>query len=211
VADDYQYAPVKDLTVNQALEQAFAKRADYEAAQAGVRAAEAAVKAARAERLPNLALEADWGASVLRPGAEAHSTYTVTGGITIPIYQGGRIRAQVQQAEATVAERRAEADNVRGLIDQDVRRAFIDLNAAADQVDLALSNVGLAHDTLKQSRDRFAAGVADTVEIVQAEQAVVQADNDYISAVFEHNLAKVTLARALGGAETELPRLLVKK
>ncbi len=74
-----------------------------------------------------------------------------------------------------------------------------------------MSNVGLAHDTLRQSRDRFAAGVADTVEVVQAQQVVVEADNDYISAVFEHNLAKVFLARSIGSAENEIGRLLVRK
>jgi outer membrane protein TolC len=211
VADEYQYVPLNDLTVAQALEEAYRKRADYEAALAGVRAAESALKAAHAERLPNISLTADWGATGLRPGSEAHSTYAVAGGITIPIYEGGRIRGDIDQAQAAVDERRAEAENLKGRIDDDVRRAFIDLNSAADQVDLALSNVSLAHDTLKQSSDRFAAGVADTVEVVQAEQAVVQADNDYISAVFEHNLAKVSLARAMGEAESGISRLLVKK
>ena len=75
---------------------------------------------------------------------------------------------------------------------------------------MAKSNVDLSHDSLQQSRDRFAAGVADTVELVQAEQAVVQADNDYISAVFQHNLAKVSLARAMGNAEQTLPQFLRK-
>jgi outer membrane protein TolC len=95
-------------------------------------------------------------------------------------------------------------------VDQDVRQAFIDLNEAADQVNVAKSNVDLAQDTLTQSRDRFAAGVTDTVEVVQAEQTAVQADDDYITAVFEHNLAKVSLARAIGDAEHVLPEFLRK-
>jgi outer membrane protein TolC len=95
-------------------------------------------------------------------------------------------------------------------VDQDVRQAFINLNSAADQVDVARSNVDLAHETLDQSRDRFTQGVADTVELVQGEQAVVQADEDYITAVYEHNLAKVSLARAMGNAEQTLPQMLRK-
>ena len=87
---------------------------------------------------------------------------------------------------------------------------IIDLGVAGDQIAVAASNVDLAHETLRQARDRFAAGVADTVEVVQAEQVVVQADNDYISAVFEHNLAKVSLARALGAAERGIRQFLIK-
>ena len=124
------------------------------------------------------------------------------------MYEGGRIRGEVQQATAALQQRHAEFENARGQVDQDVRQAFIDLNSAADQVGVARSNVGLSHDSLQQSRDRFAAGVADTVELVQAEQAVVQADDDYITALFDHNLAKVSLARALGNAEQTLPQLL---
>jgi outer membrane protein TolC len=91
-----------------------------------------------------------------------------------------------------------------------VRQAFINLRSAEDQVSVARSNVDLAHDALNQSRDRFAEGVTDTVELVQAEQAVVQADDDYISAVYEHNLAKISLARAMGNSEQVLPSLLRK-
>ena len=97
-----------------------------------------------------------------------------------------------------------------GQVDQDVRQAFIDLDAAADQIAVAESNRGLAHQSLQQSTDRFIAGVADTVEVVQAEQAVVQADDDLITADFEHNLGKVSLARAMGNAEQTLPQLLRK-
>ena len=96
----------------------------------------------------------------------------------------------------------------RAQVDQDVRQAFIDLTTAADQVGVAESNRGLAQEALSQSTDRFVAGVADTVELVQAEQAVVQAEDDYITAVFDHNLGKVSLARAMGNAEQSLPLML---
>ena len=89
-----------------------------------------------------------------------------------------------------------------------MRVAFIDLNAAADQVVVAESNVSLSRDILLQARDRFVAGIADTVEVVQAQQTVAQADNDYINAVFEHNLAKVALSRAMGQAELTVQTLL---
>ncbi len=210
VSEEYPYSAVPGLTVDQALSAANQQRADLQAAAASVRAGELAVKAARAEHLPSVMLNADWGVAGLRPTAAAHSVYSVYGTLTVPLYEGGRIRGEVQQANAALQQRKAELEDLRSQVDQDVRQAFINLNSAADQVAVAQSNVTLSHDTLQQARDRFTAGIADTVELVQAEQSVVQADNDYISAVFEHNLAKVSLARAMGNAEQNLPSLLKK-
>ena len=207
-ADEYHYTPVSDLTVDSALQRAFQTRSDLLAATSGVRAAEEGLKAAHAERAPQVTVQGSFGGAGVTPSNHATSVYQVAGTVTIPLYEGGRIHGDVQQAQATVQQRRAELENARGQVDQDVRQAFINLNSAADQVGVAQSNVTLSHDSLQQSRDRFAAGVADTVELVQAEQTVVQADNDYITAVFEHNLAKISLARAMGNAEQTLPQLL---
>jgi outer membrane protein TolC len=211
VADDFSYAPLSDITLDQALQQATHDREDLQSAQASARAAGAALKAAHAEHLPSVSLYADYGAAGLRPTSEAHGTFTVSGTLTVPLYQGGRIRGDIEQAEAVQRQRKAELDDLRGQVDRDVRDAFIDLSVAADQVVVSLSSVGLAEDTLQQARDRFGAGIADTIEVIQAQQTVIQAKNDYIGAVFEHNLAKVFLARAMGKAEDSVPKLLVRK
>lgn len=208
VAEDYNYSPLTEFTLETALGRAFKNRPDLEAVDAGVRAAEAALRAARAERVPTLMVNTDFGAAGLTPTHDSTGVYSVSGTLTIPLYEGGRIRGDIQQASAVLQQRKAELEDLRGQVDEDVRQAFINLNSAADQVAVAKSNVDLAHDTLTQSRDRFVVGVTDTVEVVQAEQAVVQADDDYITAVFEHNLAKVSLARAMGNAEQILPQLL---
>ncbi len=209
-ADDFRYTPLPALTMEGALGKAMQQRTDLQAAQAGVRAAEDGLKAAHAERLPELAVTADFGGAGVTPSKHSTGVYNVAGTLLVPLYEGGRIHGEIQEAEAAVRQRKAELESLRAQVDQDIRQAFINLNSAADQVGVAQSNVALSHDSLQQSRDRFAAGVADTVELVQAEQAVVQADNDYITAVFEHNLAKVSLARAMGNAEQTLPQLLRK-
>lgn len=211
IADDFPYKPLENLSVQQALDRAFDKRADLKGADAGVRSAEAAVSAARAERYPTVSLTADYGAAGLRPTSDAHGVFTVAGTVTIPLYQGGRVSADVENADAAKRQRESERADLRGRIDQDVRQSFIDLGAAADQVSLARSNVDLALETLTQARDRFIAGIADTIEVVQAEQTVAQANNDYISAVFEHNLAKVALSRAMGEAEQNVRQFLLGK
>ena len=207
-SEQYLFSPVTLLVEEQALKRAETDRSDLQSAASGMKAAELAVKAAHAEHLPSLAVNADFGAAGVTPTNHSTSVYTVSGTLTVPLYQGGRIRGDILQAQAVLQQRRAEFDDLRGQVDEDVRQAFIDLNSAADQVGVAQSNAALARETLDQSRDRFTAGVADTVELVQAEQTVVQADDDAITAVFEHNLAKVALARAMGSAEQTLPQLL---
>ncbi len=210
ITDDFPFTPLSDFTIEQALTMAERRRFDLQASSIGVAAAEESVKAARAERLPNLTVDADYGVAGLRPTAEAHGVFTVSGTLTVPLYEGGRVRGDIEQANASLEARRAEFADVRGRIEQEVREAYIDLSEASDQVDLARRNIDLSHDTLQQARDRFTSGIADTIEVVQAQQSVVQAENDYISAVFAHNLAKVSLARAVGGAESSIKQFLRK-
>jgi outer membrane protein TolC len=92
-------------------------------------------------------------------------------------------------------------ENLRGQIDADVRTALFNLESSAQQVAVAESNIGLAEETLTQSHDRFVAGVTDTVEVVQAQEAVASAHENYISSLYSYNYAKISLARALGLAE----------
>jgi outer membrane protein TolC len=210
VTEDYPFSPVSDFTVDTAMQRALKERPDLHAADAAVKAAEASVKAAHAERLPSLTVAADFGAAGITPTHESTGVYSAVATLIIPLYEGGRIHGDVDQASAALRQRKAEFEDLRGQVDEDIRQAFINLDSAADQVNVAKSNVELARETLTQSQDRFSVGVADTVELVQAQQAVVQADDDFITAVFEHNLAKVSLARAIGGAEQILPQLLRK-
>jgi len=207
IAEDFPYKALGDLSVEEALKRAIEARADLRSARAAVQAADSALRAAHAEYLPTLGIAGNYGFEGLNP-AQGHSTYTVAGTLSVPIFQGGRVQGDVEQARATLNQRKAELQDTFGVIDRDVRVAFIDLNAAADQVGVAQSNVSLSRDILLQARDRFVAGIADTVEVVQAQQTVAQADNDYINAVFEHNLAKVALSRAMGQAELTVQTLL---
>jgi outer membrane protein TolC len=207
LSDSLGYMPLGGLDLEQALSRAYANRADLKAAQAQVQAAEIARKAATAERYPSVELAGDYGVIGTSP-QNSHGTFNVTGSMRFPIWQGGRISADIEQADATLEQRRAEQQDLRGRIDADVRQAFLDLTAAANQVMVAQSNRDLAQETLAQSRDRFAAGVADTVEVVQAQEQVAAAEQDYISSLYAHNLAKASLARAMGQADQGIQQFL---
>ena len=207
LADELPFTPLQGLTLTDALDRASSQRADVQAAKSQIRAAELVVKAAHAERYPTLGITTDYGVIGINP-AQAHGTFTFNGSLKFPIYQGTRVKGDILQADAALQQRKAELEDIRGRVDYDVRNAFLDLESAADQVTLAKSNVDLAAQTLTQARDRFSAGVADTVEVTQAQESIATANNDYISAVYSHNLAKVTLARSLGEAEQNIRQFL---
>ena len=207
LTDEVPYAALESAAIDQAVQQALTNRADLKAADAQLRAAERSRAAARAERLPSLALSADYGAIGVNP-SQSHGTFTVVGTLRVPIWQGGRTEGDVEQADAVLAQRRAELEDTRGRIESDVRNAFLDLEAAANQVELSRNNQQVARETLKLTQQKYDAGISDSVEVVQAQEGVASADLDYITSLFAHNLAKLSLARAMGHAEENLGHYL---
>jgi outer membrane protein TolC len=107
----------------------------------------------------------------------------------------------VLEAESDVRARRAEADDLKAGIYYDIRNAFLDLQATQEQFDVASRARTLAAQQLEQARDRFAAGVTNSVEVVQAQQAVAASSERYITALYGFNVAKALLARGIGVAE----------
>jgi outer membrane protein TolC len=209
ISDKAPYEQYTPPTLEDALRRAYASRPDYQSAQAQVRAAEFSRRAASAERYPSFDLEGDYGDIGVNPG-NSTGTFHVAGTITVPVFQGGKAHADVLQGEATLRQTKARLDDLRGQIDNDVRTALLDLNAAADQVEVARSSVDLAEQTLTQAQDRFLAGVTDNLEVVQAQESVANAHENYISSLYAHNLAKVELARAIGDAEQGVKQYLQK-
>jgi outer membrane protein TolC len=198
--DKSPYQPFEGITVEEALKRAYDTRSDYQAAMTDVRAAQFSRKAAVAGYFPSLSFTGDYGAGALHPSA-ATQVFDARGTLSIPIFQGGSVHGDVLQAEARLEQSRERLDNLRAQIDSDVRTALLNLQSSADLVKVARSNIDLAEQTLTQSRDRFGAGVTDTVEVVQSQQAVASAHEQYISSLYSYNFAKISLARALGAAE----------
>jgi len=200
LSDKIPFAPAPPLNLEDALARAYRARSDYHSAATLLHSAEMAKKAAAGEGLPSLQLMADYGLIGNHP-TSSHGTFTTVAALNIPVFQGGKVRADVLQADALVQQRRSQLEDLRGRVEFEVRSAFLDLKSAADQVGVAQSSVDLATQQVTQARDRFVAGVADTIEVVQAQEALATANENYISSVFTHNLAKLSLARALGVAE----------
>ena len=163
--------------------------------------------AARAERYPVLATNGYYGVQGPTFG-HSHGVFNAQVGVNIPIFTGGRIKGDITAAEAALRQRKAEAENLRGQIDYDIRTAFLNLQAAKEQVSVARENVELANENLSRSKERFASGVTDSVEVVQAQQSLASANDQYITSLYSHNLAKLELARALGVARTSYSQYL---
>jgi outer membrane protein TolC len=200
LTDTAPYEPSATVTVEDALQSAYAARADFQSAVAQVSAAQYTRRAATAEHLPSASAYADYG--VLGPTPDTlHGTFDVYVALHIPIFAGNRARGDALVADAALARSRQQLENLRGQIEQDVRDALLDLQSASDQVGVAKSNVDLAQQTLTQARDRFSAGITDNIEVVQAQQSVANANESYIASLYAYNLARVQLGRATGSAE----------
>ena len=200
LTDKSLYQRLENLTPDEALQRAYASRSDYRAAMSDVRAAELSRKAAAAGYLPSLSFDADYGTGGAHP-ADATRVYDVRGTLSIPIFTGNSVHGDVQQADAKLEQAREKLDNLRGQIEADVRTALLNLQSSAEQVEVARSNIDLADQTLTQSRDRFSAGVTDTVEVVQSQESVAAAHEQFISSLYNYNFAKISLIRALGAGE----------
>lgn len=200
LTDKALYQPFEGITVDDALKRAYASRSDFQAAASEVRAAELSKKAAVAGYFPSLSFNADYGRGAAHP-ATATPVYDLKGTLSIPIFTGGSVQGDVLQADAKLEQSRERLESLRAQIDADVRTALLNLQSYAEQVNVARSNIDLADQTLTQSSDRFAAGVTDTVEVVQSQEAVASAHEQYISSLYNFNYAKISLARVLGVAE----------
>jgi len=207
LSDEIPNVPRPAMTLEQALERAYAQRPDYLAALDRVRAAEASRRAVVGEGLPTFKVRADYGAIGLTVGG-ALPTFNLTGELGVPIFEGGRQQGKLAEADAELRERRAEADDMKTEVYYDVRSAFLDLQSTEEELQAATRARELAALQLTQSRDRFAAGVVSNIEVIQAQEAVALASEQFINAEYGFNLAKAMLARSLGSAEDAVKTLL---
>jgi outer membrane protein TolC len=204
ITDQLPFPDLNPPSVEEALRLAYGMRSDLRAALDSEKSAQQSVAAAKGERYPVATLQGDYS-DIGTTFDHSHGDFSVAAGVRIPLITSGRIKGDVAQAEAALNQRKAEAENTRGQVDYDVRTAFLSLDAAKEQVDVAQRNVALANDNLSRSKDRFTSGVTDSVEVVQSEQSLASANDQYITSEYNRNLAELMLARALGvthGLET---------
>ncbi len=207
LADHPTYTPAPPITLDAALAAAYATREDLRSAEARVTAASAARKSARGNALPSLHFDADVGA-IGNSVSSLDNTYTVAANVRVPIFDGGTTKGKVEQADADLVARQSELEDLRAGIRQDVTAALLDLQATDASVQVAESERTLATQQLAQAQDRVRAGVTNTIELAQAQEAEVVASERYIDSVHAHLLAKAAMARALGQVQQRFLQLV---
>lgn len=199
LVDATPYAALAQRPIDDLLAEAYRRRSDLQAATARLQAAEAGRRAVLGEALPSVRFSADYG-DIGNTVGSSKATYAAGIQVRVPLFQGGRVRGRLQQADAGLAAERARLDNLRSQVEYSVRAAHLDVTSASDRVTVARRGVDLANQQLVQAQDRFSAGVTSNLEVVQAQEAVAAATDSHLAALYAHNLAKLSLARALGVA-----------
>ncbi len=201
LADKAPYAAFDQLDIDATIRQAHANRKDLAAMLEQVKAAEEQRKAATADRLPTLSFSGDYGDIGVNV-RHSHGTEDVTGTISVPLFAEFALRGEAQVAQAQLDTGKAQLSDKNAQVDADIRDALLDIQSAQKLVEVAKSSVDLANEALKEAQERYANGVSDNLAVSQAEQSVAQADSQYVASLYRHNVAKLSLARALGSAQS---------
>jgi outer membrane protein TolC len=201
LADKAPYAAFDQLDVQAAISQARDHRKDLAALVEQTRASEEQRKAATADRLPTVVLNGDYGDIGVNVN-HSHGTGDASGTLSVPLFKEYALRGEAQVAQAQLDTQRDKLSDANAQVDADVRDALLDIASSAKQVEVAHSSVELASEALSEAQQRYANGVSDNLAVSQAEQSVAQANDQYVTSLYRHNVAKLSLARALGAAES---------
>ncbi|MCL2660298.1 MAG: TolC family protein, partial [Acidobacteriaceae bacterium] len=201
LTDQVPYAAFNDVDPEAAFEQALKSRKDLQASEETVKAAQSQRSSAKAYQYPVLSFNGDYGDLGTTPN-HSHGTFTATGQVTMPLLQIAKTKGQIQVADAQLESARLRLSDQAQQVNQDIRNSILDIQAAARLVEAARSNVELAQEALSEAQQRFKAGVSDNLAVSQAQSETQMANDRYIGALYQHNIAKLTLARALGVAQT---------
>jgi outer membrane protein TolC len=201
LTDEAPYKSLDNLDPDAAFTAALKSRKDLQAAALQVKSAEASKKAAIADQYPTASFSGDFG-DIGETLGHSHGTFTATGQASVPILQIDKDRGERQSADAALEQSKARLADQAQQVNADIRSSILDIQSAAKLVDAAKSNVDLAAEALSEAQQRFHAGVADNLPVSQAQSQFEQANDQYISALYQHNVAKLSLARALGVAQS---------
>jgi outer membrane protein TolC len=200
VTDKTPYSAFDQLDAEAAVRTAHANRKDLAAMLEQIKAVEQQRKAATDERLPTLKFQGDYG-DIGVTLSHSHGTGNASGNLSVPLFKEFALRGDAQQAQAQLDTAQAQLSDKSAQVDADVRDALLDIASAQKQVEVAHSSVELASEALGEAQQRYANGVSDNLAVSQAEQSVAQTNDQYVTSLYRHNMAKLSLARALGAAE----------
>jgi outer membrane protein TolC len=202
LTDTVPFQQMNAPTMAGAMATALQNRSDLKAAEERVQSAERSLSAAHAEWYPSVTAETDYGAIGVNP-ANSHGTLNATAQASGPIFELGKLRGDAKIAGAQLQQAQAQLNNLKGQIRAQVKDAILDIETAQKLVAVSRGNVQLANEALEQAQERFKAGVSDNLAVSQAQSTVAQANEQYVSSLYQFNVAKLSLARATGVTRTQ--------
>jgi len=200
LADALSFSDTPQPEVEPSIEAALAERQEWKALNSQIKAAEGEKKAAWSERLPSVRFDGTF-AYVGTSGNTTLPTYTYQGSVNLPLFTGGRIRAEVVRADLEIRKLEEQQADLRNQIALDVKTALLNLDSARSEVQVANLGVQLSKEEVDQARDRFKAGVANNIEVIQAQDSLSRANDNQIAALFRFNQARADYARSIGQME----------
>jgi outer membrane protein len=201
LTDQLEYAPVDPVTLEQARAQALKARPDYIAQQSREDTARLSASATKLERLPTVAAMADYGPNGTGyDNARPTRTYGIS--VKIPIFDGGRRDARRVESASQYRAEKVRSNDIKEQIELDVRLAMDALQSAEDQVKVAIEGLDLAKSELAQARRRYEAGVANQLEVTDAQTRLERAQDNRIAALYSYNVSRVDLAQAMGNVRS---------
>jgi outer membrane protein len=199
-ADSLEFFDTPEPEVEASIEQALAARTEWKSLESQIRAAENSRKAASESRLPSLRFDGNWAYQGIS-SSTGIPTYNYQASVNVPLFTGGRIRAEVVRAELETKKLREQQADLRNQIALDVKTALVNLHSARSEVEVATLGVKLATEEVEQARDRFKAGVANNIEVISAQDSLARANDNQIAALYRFNQARADIARAVGQME----------
>jgi outer membrane protein len=200
LADSLSYFETPQPEVEQSIDQALSTRYEWKSLSDQIKAAQSQKKQAWDTRLPSVKVDGDWQYQGTRLN-NGIPTYNYEVDLSMPLFTGGRIRAETTRANLEIQRLQQQQADLRNQIGLDVKNALITLTSARSQVQVANLGVQLSKEEVDQARDRFRAGVANNIEVIQAQDSLARANDNQIAALYRFNQARADLARSVGQME----------
>ncbi len=200
LADSLGFFDTPQPEVNSSIDEALAGREEWKAIEAREKVTKLQKQATQYERLPSVRVDGNWAYLGTRLD-NGIPTYQYTASFDMPIFTGGRIKAEVTKSDLELQKLEQQKDDLRNQIALDVKTSLLNLQSARNEVQVADLGVQLAREEVDQARDRFEAGVANNIEVISAQDSLSRANDNQIAALYRFNQARADYARAIGQME----------
>lgn len=200
LGDSLSFFDTPQPEVASSIDSALAERQEWKALQQQLKAAGLQKKASSESRLPKVDFTGNW-AYLGGSSTTGIPTYNYEAAVSVPLFTGGRIHAEIVRAGLEIQKLQQQEDDLRNQIALDVKTALINLDSARNQVAVANLGVQLSKEEVDQARDRFKAGVANNIEVIQAQDSLARANDNQIAALYRFNQARADYARSIGQME----------